>query len=135
MHENFRLLESLMRSSECLKRRIALLAEAHCLGLTEFGVLEALSALGPQPIQCIAERILVTSGSMTYIVDKLVGRGLILRAPCERDRRICYLNLTEDGERLLAELMPEHDGVIEDFFGGLEDVEKRVLIGLLRRLY
>ena len=46
MHENFRLLESLIRSSECLKRRIALLAEAHCLGLTEFGVLETLSALG-----------------------------------------------------------------------------------------
>ena len=134
MGEDCRLLESLMRSSERLKRRIALLVEAYRLGLTEFGVLEALGALGPQPIQQVAERILVTSGSMTYIVDKLVGRGLVLREPCDRDRRIYYLNLTEDGKQLLAELIPEHDRAVEEFFGVLEEGEKRVLIGLLRRL-
>lgn len=134
MEEDFRLLEALMRSSERLKRRIALLTEAHRLCLTEFGVLEALSALGPQPIQQVAERILVTSGSMTYIVDKLEKRGLVCREPCERDRRVCYLRLTEEGTGLLAELMPEHDRAVEDFFGAIGAADKKVLAGLLRRL-
>lgn len=41
------------------------------MNMTEFAVLELLFHKGEQPIQKIGDKILITSGSITYVVDKL----------------------------------------------------------------
>lgn len=63
------------------------------LGITEFGLLEAIHSLGPQPIQILANRILITSGSMTYTVNQLIKKGLIQREIFSDDNRIFFLSL------------------------------------------
>ena len=45
------------------------------LNPTEFAVLELLYHKGKQPLQQIGNKILLASGSITYVVDKLEGRG------------------------------------------------------------
>src|SRR6266516_3496979 len=49
------------------------------LGTTEFGVLEVLYHKGELPVCDVQRRILVESSSTTYVVDKLVKRGLVPR--------------------------------------------------------
>src|SRR5256712_12378977 len=49
------------------------------LGTTEFGVLEVLYHKGELPVCEVQRRILVESSSTTYVVDKLVARGLVRR--------------------------------------------------------
>lgn len=41
------------------------------LNQTEFAVLELLHQNGDQPIQVISKRVLISSSSITYVVDKL----------------------------------------------------------------
>src|SRR5258708_40034645 len=43
----------------------------HGLNPTEFGILEALYHKGPLPLQQIGEKVLISSGNITYAVDKL----------------------------------------------------------------
>src|SRR5256712_8829393 len=57
------------------------------LGTTEFGVLEVLYHKGELPVCEVQRRILVESSSTTYVVDKLVARGLVRRRPGQEDRR------------------------------------------------
>src|SRR5213596_2961899 len=64
------------------------------LGTTEFGVLEVLYHKGELPVCDVQRRILVESSSTTYVVDKLVARGLVRRRPDETDRRSVRLDLT-----------------------------------------
>lgn len=45
-----------------------------------------------------------TTGGFTKIADKLVERGLAMRSACEADRRVTYLELTDEGLRTAAEL-------------------------------
>src|SRR5438093_1481842 len=54
------------------------------LGTTEFGVLEALYHVGELPVCEVQQRILVESGSTTYVVDKLCERGLVRRRPAAK---------------------------------------------------
>src|SRR3989442_13700244 len=72
------------------------------LGTTEFGVLEVLYHKGQLPVCEVQRRILVESSSTTYVVDKLVVRGLVRRRPGTKDRREVLLALTPAGPRLIA---------------------------------
>src|SRR5437870_7956104 len=61
------------------------------LGTTEFGVLEVLYHKGELPVCEVQRRILVESSSTTYVVDKLVQRGLVRRRASGSDRRVTLL--------------------------------------------
>ncbi|MFC0523722.1 MarR family winged helix-turn-helix transcriptional regulator [Pontibacillus salicampi] len=104
------------------------------LNPTEFGVLEVLYHKGDQALQKIGDQILLASGSITYVVDKLEKKGLLERKPCAKDRRITYASITEEGRDLLHNIFPDHWKRIEEITGGLTEEEKSELIPLLKQL-
>ncbi|TCT20373.1 MarR family transcriptional regulator [Melghiribacillus thermohalophilus] len=106
----------------------------HGLNPTEFAVLELLYHQGDQPLQKIGERILLASGSITYVVDKLEQKGYLERKPCPNDRRVIYGSISEKGRELLNKIFPEHWSRIEHITGGLSDQEKEQAIELLKKL-
>ncbi len=108
--------------------------EAHGLGLTEFGVLEVLLHKGALPISAIGGNILLTSGSMTYVIDKLEKRGWIARRACGEDRRVTYIDLTEEGRSVIEPVFQEHAAFLRDLFVGLDAGEQETATRLLRRL-
>ena len=67
----------LSRSSKVILEEAHTLIEKHGLNPTEFGVLELLHHRGRQPIQKIGQKILLRSGSMTYVVYNLEQRGFL----------------------------------------------------------
>ncbi len=101
---------------------------------TEFALLEVLHHKGPLPIQKIAEKILITSGNMTYVADKLEHKGLITRSAHPNDRRVTLLELTEEGSNVMTEAFPKHYEHIQYLLNGLNANEKEVLLDLSRKL-
>lgn len=106
----------------------------HGLGSTEFAILEFLYHRGPQLLGEVQRRILVTSGGVTYLVDRLEEKGLLERQPCAEDRRARYAVLTPAGERLIARIFPDHAERLEQALGGLNGAEQDEAIRLLRKL-
>lgn len=104
------------------------------LNLTEFAVLELLFHKGDTPIQHIGKRILISSGNMTYVLDKLETKGLIKRLPCPKDRRVTYAVLTEEGRQLIRSIFPEHEQMIDQLFSQINPTEKEMLIFLLKKM-
>ncbi|WP_082235581.1 MarR family winged helix-turn-helix transcriptional regulator [Halobacillus massiliensis] len=104
------------------------------LNPTEFGVLELLYHEGEQPLQKIGEKILLASGSITYVVDKLEKKGYIERVPDPNDRRITYASINDTGKQLLHDIFPDHWQQIEKITDGLKDEEKKQAIELLKKL-
>lgn len=109
-------------------------AARHGLTLAEFGILEALFHRGPMLLGEVQRRILVSSGGITYLVNRLEARGLVERRECEEDRRARYAALTEEGEALVRRIFPEHAARLEHVLAGLDDAEKAQALALLRRL-
>src|ERR1044071_2686811 len=56
----------------------------------------------------LADRTGVTRATMTGLVDTLERAGLVTRTPHPEDRRMMCVGLTRRGEKLLAQIMPEH---------------------------
>ncbi len=106
----------------------------HGLTVTEFGILEALHHKGPLLLGEIQKKVLVTSGGITYLVDRLVAKGLVQRQACPADRRARFAVLTPAGEELIARIFPEHAERIERAMAGLTLRERQEAAALLRRL-
>lgn len=104
------------------------------LNPTEFGILELLYHKGPMPLQQIGEKILISSGNITYSVDKLEQKHLLVRQPAQNDRRVIFAALTEQGHALLDEIFPLHAEVLRAATDGLSNEEKTQAIALLKKL-
>ena len=122
------------RALRSIDRRLEQQVQSCGLSFTEFAVLEVLYHKGQLPIGEIGSRILLTSGSMTYVIDKLERRGLLERRACASDRRVIYAALTEQGRALMDGIFPEHAALIADLMGGLDRGEQELAIELLKRL-
>lgn len=101
---------------------------------TEFAVLELLYHKGRQPLQKIGGKILLASGSITYVIDKLEKRGFITRVNCPTDRRITYAEITEEGEAFMADIFPAHEQKIHELTSALSPDEKEQAIELMKKI-
>ena len=107
---------------------------AHGLTGGEFGVLEALYHKGPLRLGEIQEKVLVSSGGVTYLVDLLEKKDLVRREAKPGDRRVRVAVLTEQGEALIARIFPGHAAAIEAATAGLTDGERDQARALLVKL-
>ncbi|TVR59618.1 MAG: MarR family transcriptional regulator [Gemmatimonadales bacterium] len=105
-------------------------------GLTtaQFGVLEALHHLGPLSLGELAEKLLVTGGNITYVMDRLEDQGLVVRERSDRDRRVILAHLTHEGSTLMDRVFPEHADFIRRRLTHLEPAEQDELRRLLKKL-
>jgi MarR family 2-MHQ and catechol resistance regulon transcriptional repressor len=104
------------------------------LSTGEFAVLEVLHHKGPLLLNEVQRRILVSSGGITYLVDRLEKRGLVERRDCPDDRRARYAALTGAGSELIQGIFPSHAEAIRGAFAALDDGQKATLAKLLRAL-
>jgi DNA-binding MarR family transcriptional regulator len=54
----------------------------------------------------IAERLIITSGSMTSMLDTLERRGLVRRMPHPEDRRKLLVEVSDEARNILDEMLP-----------------------------
>lgn len=101
---------------------------------TEFAVLELLHHKGPQPIQQIGSKVLMSSGNITYVVDKLEKKGYVCRRASTEDRRLIYAVVTEAGSDFIERNFPKHIAAIELAVSGLTLEEKKLATTLLKKL-
>ena len=124
----------LSRAYAAVQGRASADIAARDLTVGEFAVLEVLHHRGPLLLSQLKDKVLVSAGGVTYLVDRLAERGLVERRRCEQDRRAFYAALTEDGEAFISRIFPGHAEAIQLAFKGLSDAEIETLTVLLRRL-
>ncbi|MBL8029255.1 MAG: MarR family transcriptional regulator [Fibrobacteres bacterium] len=128
---NLKIIIALARTYNKVFSKAAKNIESFGLNPSEFGVLEMLHHKGGQPVQKVAEKILVTSGTITYVIDKLVKKGLIRRRQCEKDKRVFYVELTDKGSSIIKEIFPKHKKAIDEMFKHVNGEVKSMLLNSL----
>ncbi|TFH59113.1 MAG: MarR family transcriptional regulator [Gemmatimonadales bacterium] len=105
-------------------------------GLTrgELGVLDALYFKGPLLVGEIQRKLLVSSGGMTYLIDRLEERGHVERRRAPEDRRSVYAALTPEGEAYFEEIFPGHARGLASSVSVLSQEEQVRLTALLKKV-
>src|SRR4051812_18458520 len=124
----------LTRASNALSKHLHKHVDLGGLTETEFAILEALYHKGPLLLGDVQKKILLSSGGVTYTIDRLVEKDFVERRECPTDRRARYAALTPKGERLMDKLFPSHADCIEDLLSSLSAREQDDAIALLKKL-
>ena len=131
---SLRLWIALARCYATFARAISGKVQEYGLTPPQFGILEALYHLGPLSLGELADKLLVTGGNVTYVMDRLEEQGLVYRERSPADRRIIQAKLTAKGHALVAEVFPGHGEFVESLCDALDGAEQEEMRALLKKL-
>jgi MarR family 2-MHQ and catechol resistance regulon transcriptional repressor len=124
----------LWKATRAVEARAHRSIEGTGLCASDFGVLEALLHKGPLPVNVLGRKMLLSSGSITTAVDRLVRRDLVARSDDPDDRRVRRVALTAAGRALIAPAFERHAADLEDVVADLTPDERSTLVTLLRKV-
>ena len=124
----------MMKAMRALTRYAAAGIEETGLGLSDFGVLEALLHKGPLPVNTIGPMVDLTPGSISIAVDRLFAKSLVTRVESSEDRRVRIVALTPRGKQLIASAFRKHSGQMKRVFSELSPEELRCLEVALKKV-
>jgi len=76
----------------------------------------------------LADALQLTGGAVTSASDKLIQREFVTRIRDEEDRRVVYLELTEQGRRVMGELREKGRAEMKRVFGHLSEDDLDTLV-------
>jgi DNA-binding MarR family transcriptional regulator len=96
-----------------------------------FDILAQVGAARGMTQQELANALLVTKGNISQLLGKLEQVGLITR---RQEGRTNCLSLTEQGQKLFEQVVPQQEALIAELLAPLSNDEQRELLRLLRKL-
>ena len=129
------MVDALLQASRALvgitARSLAVVNEE--VTLPQFRSLVVLATGGPQTVSALADQLAVHASTMTRMCNRLVTRGLVVRAPSAMDRREVVIALTTMGTTVVEEVMSARRQALEDVVRRIGDDERRAVIEALSR--
>jgi MarR family 2-MHQ and catechol resistance regulon transcriptional repressor len=129
-----RLWIALARCYVTFSRAVACKVAEYDLTAPQFGVLEALYHVGPLSLGDLAEKLLVTGGNVTYVMDRLEAQDLVSRERSGDDRRVVRAHLTTKGRATIEAVFPGHVGFVRSLVDNLDPADQDTLRDLLKKL-
>lgn len=106
----------------------------HKLCASDLVILHRLQKKGSKPVNQLAPKVGLTSGSMTSAVQRLRKRELITTRRDEQDGRKVWVEISKTGKKTLRQLNAEREKLFRPLFSTLSNREKNVLGALLKKL-
>jgi MarR family transcriptional regulator, 2-MHQ and catechol-resistance regulon repressor len=130
-----RALEALVKAEATLTRRLAADLDRVGVSATGFTMLVLLTSAGGEiELRTMRRRLGASKATATEVLDTLESRGFVTRARLESDRRAVAVSLTSAGRNLVTHAFPAHAERVREAFGVLDEVEKRQLAEICRKL-
>lgn len=100
----------------------------------QFDVIATLGNTQGMTMGDIGEKTLITKGTLTGVVDRLVQKQLVQRSTPADNRRSVIVQLTPEGNRVFEDVFPAHIAHLKARFAHLDAAELEQLRALLERL-
>jgi MarR family transcriptional regulator, 2-MHQ and catechol-resistance regulon repressor len=119
--------------THCREKEIRF-AEKHGLTQAEFRCLRYFGTNECMSNKEIAERMKLTQGRLTRIIDSLIVKNYMMREIDPGDRRFMRVNLSENGNIILEQLNNDYVDVHRDILSGIEMHQQKPLIDAMSYL-
>lgn len=127
----------LLRLSTLSQIDLATMLDEHELTIPSFDVLANLRRSEPPHSKTpsdLAASSMMSTGGMTFRIDRLEQQGLVRRIRSEHDRRVVHVQLTPAGLELMDDLIARHMARKTELLSGLSATEVTTLTKLLAKL-
>jgi MarR family transcriptional regulator, 2-MHQ and catechol-resistance regulon repressor len=113
-------------------------SEAHIrqfdLTPAQFDVIATLGNTNGMCMGDLGEKTLITKGTLTGVIDRLIQKQLVCRETSSENRRSVIVQLTTEGQEVFVRVFPAHLAHLKERFDKLDASELELLKVLLDRL-
>ncbi|MBQ4890298.1 MarR family transcriptional regulator [Shewanella sp. MMG014] len=102
--------------------------------LAQTHTIEVLGNFGALRMNALAQKLGITTGTLTVQVDKLVKLGLMVRCADPKDGRATLLNLTEEGLAIHRQHHQLHVELMQDLTLEMSPSEAETLISAMQKM-
>lgn len=106
----------------------------HDMTVAQWGPMMRLRLAGPKSTLQLGRELDMDAGALTRLLDRLEAKGLVRRERSSSDRRVVNVSLSEEGERVTAEVPAVLSDVFNAHLAGFSHEEWRMLISMLQRM-
>jgi MarR family 2-MHQ and catechol resistance regulon transcriptional repressor len=99
---------------------------------TIYTVLAHLNNEGRSKTQKLAEVAVISSGTITHHINKLVSLDYVTKTKDDKDKRISWIDITPKGRKVFKEVHEEHLKYLENLLSVFNDKEKEEMIKQLK---
>jgi DNA-binding MarR family transcriptional regulator len=125
---------NILRTNDQFGNRYIRLFRQFALTPSQYNILRILRGEGkPLPSLEIASRMIQVVPAITGLIDRLEKAGMVTRRRCEEDRRVIYIDITEQAIQVLAALDRPIEELNDRLLGHLSHAELKELIRLLEK--
>ncbi|MGP4039813.1 MarR family transcriptional regulator [Gracilibacillus sp. D59] len=94
---------------------------------SHFHVLHIVEQTGRIQMAEIAKKLNINKSNLTPLIQKLMEKEFIVKIKDEKDRRITYIQMTENGKRFSEEKKQILYEIVQERFATLADKDKKAL--------
>ncbi|MES5954067.1 MarR family winged helix-turn-helix transcriptional regulator [Bacillus fungorum] len=100
----------------------------------EFIVLRILNRTNKEMVSRVANELNVSNSHITAVTEKLINKGFVTRSRSTSDRRVVYLEITEQGKDLVAKMEGAKKQYLQERFSALSEDEMNIMISISKKL-
>lgn len=105
------------------------------LTMTEIHVIEKIRKVEPATMGNVAKSLMITMGTLTTSVNRLVDKGYVTRKRDANDRRIVLLDLTDKGQEVFQVHEDFHAELVTAALADLELRDEQQIVQSLESIY
>lgn len=133
--EKLQFVADLGRTSGWISNRYTVFLKPYGISTQQLNILRVLrSANDWVAMHKVNELLIIKSPNVTRLADKLVTKALVERDRSVKDRRVVFIQVTEEGRKLLARFDIEHEGELSDYMDSFTKEEAIQLTEILKRI-
>ncbi|WP_034630046.1 MarR family winged helix-turn-helix transcriptional regulator [Desulfotruncus alcoholivorax] len=119
-----------------LRRMHQELGDAMEKGVTrnQFVLMNIINDQGRVTVSKVAEDLYVSLSAITALVDRLCRAGLVARHRSEEDRRVVWLELTEEGREVVRGCVEGRRRVLQRYLGQLSEEDLLHMINVYEKI-
>jgi DNA-binding MarR family transcriptional regulator len=134
--QSLRLWLRLLATTTIVEKAIRAHLKANCDStLPRFDVLAAMDRTGGKmTMSQLSNRLLVSNGNVTGVVNRLVEDGYVRREVDPSDRRTQFVSLTAAGRQSFRRMAGQHEELVDDIFSEVSDEDMALLLALTTKV-
>lgn len=102
--------------------------------MPQFICLKILEAKNNCMMKDLAERLQLSLGTVTGIIDRLIKAGFVERYRDDRDRRVVRVKLTEEGKKVLQKVVRKREERLISILGQVDEDDFKVFVDSFKKL-
>lgn len=132
MDLNIKLMTVMSRFSITLLKLLSNDLEARGMLSSEYAMLSHLHIVKRTKTQKLGDVAVITSGTTTHIIKKMIQTGYVTKVQDEKDKRIFWIEITPEGCEAYLKVHTEHLKYLNELLSPFTDKEKEAFIEMVK---